>query len=137
MTAYHTLRWEGDASGTLSLIDQTLLPAEYVEIACSTVESVWEAIKVLRVRGAPAIGVAAAYGVVTGLQPVRYSERHDFDTRLIEVSREAHDEERVEKYRRQAAGIEAQNKADPAPPDPVNETRPNSLRVQRRTSAPA
>lgn len=57
--------------------------------------------------------------------------------RLIEVSREAHDEERVEKYRRQAAGIEAQNKADPAPPDPVNETRPNSLRVQRRTSAPA
>ena len=50
------------------MIDQTLLPTELREIECRTIESVWEAIKMLRVRGAPAIGCAAAYGVVLGLQ---------------------------------------------------------------------
>jgi methylthioribose-1-phosphate isomerase len=66
-----TLRWVGDESGYLVLIDQTLLPTELVEIECRTVEAVWEAIKQLRVRGAPAIGIAAAYGVVVGLQAGR------------------------------------------------------------------
>jgi len=62
-----TLEWKGDARhGHLSLIDQTLLPTEKTSIECRTVETVWEAIKVLRVRGAPAIGVAAAYGCVIG-----------------------------------------------------------------------
>lgn len=50
------------------LIDQTLLPTEFVEIECRDVATVWEAIKMLRVRGAPAIGIAAAYGVVLGVQ---------------------------------------------------------------------
>jgi len=62
-----TLRWMGDArTGWLRLIDQTRLPVELVEIDCRDVESVWEAIKHLRVRGAPAIGVAAGYGAVIG-----------------------------------------------------------------------
>ncbi len=61
-----TLDWIGDADGYLELIDQTLLPGELKQIACRSVESVWEAIKSLRVRGAPAIGVAAAYGVCVG-----------------------------------------------------------------------
>ncbi len=62
-----TIRWSGDAAtGLLRLIDQTRLPTEYVEIECRDVASVWEAIKSLRVRGAPAIGVAAAYGAVIG-----------------------------------------------------------------------
>lgn len=49
--------------GRLKFLDQTLLPGkeEYIEIKCK--EDVWEAIKKLRVRGAPAIGVAAAYGL--------------------------------------------------------------------------
>ncbi len=58
-----TLRWAGGIEGSLWLIDQTLLPSECREIECRTVESVWEAIRSLRVRGAPAIGVAAAYAV--------------------------------------------------------------------------
>lgn len=67
-----TLRWQdavdGDdatdgSSGHLVLIDQTRLPAEVVELDCRTVEDVWQAIKRLAVRGAPAIGCAAAYGV--------------------------------------------------------------------------
>jgi methylthioribose-1-phosphate isomerase len=63
-----TVRWVGGLEGRMELIDQTLLPAECKVIAPRTVEEVWEAIKVLRVRGAPAIGVAAAMGVVVGLR---------------------------------------------------------------------
>jgi methylthioribose-1-phosphate isomerase len=62
-----TVRWVGNASsGYLRLIDQTRLPTEYVELDCRDVTTVWEAIKSLRVRGAPAIGVAAAYGTLIG-----------------------------------------------------------------------
>lgn len=63
-----TLEWIGDWSGYLQLIDQTRLPVELAHIECREVPSVWEAIKMLRVRGAPAIGVAAAYGVCLGAQ---------------------------------------------------------------------
>lgn len=52
MAGYETLRWVGDAAtGSLRLIDQTLLPEEYRELDCRTVQQVWEAIRVLRVRG--------------------------------------------------------------------------------------
>ncbi|QDT99374.1 S-methyl-5-thioribose-1-phosphate isomerase [Gimesia aquarii] len=81
-----TLRWIGGTDGYLQMIDQTLLPTEFREIECRTVETVWEAIKKLRVRGAPAIGIAAAYGVVLGLQTVAGSDRSCFDQRLKEVS---------------------------------------------------
>ncbi|MFO0888597.1 MAG: S-methyl-5-thioribose-1-phosphate isomerase [Isosphaeraceae bacterium] len=65
--SFRTVDWVGDAaSGRLRLIDQTRLPTEFVEIECEDVPTVWEAIKVLRVRGAPAIGVAAGYGAVLG-----------------------------------------------------------------------
>jgi methylthioribose-1-phosphate isomerase len=77
-----TLEWIGDAGGFLRLIDQTLLPVECRHIECRTAECVWEAIRTLRVRGAPAIGVAAAYGVVLGLQEAAVSSRHEFDARL-------------------------------------------------------
>jgi methylthioribose-1-phosphate isomerase len=60
-----TLTWENNA---LRLIDQTQLPERLVYIECKDVETVAEAIESLRVRGAPAIGVAAAYGVVVGAQ---------------------------------------------------------------------
>ncbi len=64
---FPTLHWVGDATnGYLKMVDQTLLPTEHVEIECRDVPAVWEAIKSLRVRGAPAIGVAAAYGAVLG-----------------------------------------------------------------------
>ena len=78
--------WIGEASdGHLQLIDQTLLPVEYRELKCTTVEVVWEAIKTLRVRGAPAIGVAAAYGVVVGCQSARGSTPDQFHARLAHV----------------------------------------------------
>jgi methylthioribose-1-phosphate isomerase len=54
--------------GFVRLIDQTRLPTEFVRVDCRDVPSVWEAIRSLRVRGAPAIGIAAAYGSVLGGQ---------------------------------------------------------------------
>lgn len=63
--ALETVRW---TSGTLYIIDQTLLPGEFREIPLATLEQVWEAIKSLRVRGAPAIGVCAAFGVLVGIK---------------------------------------------------------------------
>ena len=59
------LRWE---SGKLQVLDQRKLPAKIVYEACSTVAEVAEAIASMRVRGAPAIGIAAAYGVVLAAQ---------------------------------------------------------------------
>ena len=58
-----TLKWQDDA---LVLLDQTRLPQELVYKTCRDVETVAQAIEVLMVRGAPAIGLAAAYGVVVG-----------------------------------------------------------------------
>lgn len=55
--------WRGDK---LDLLDQRLLPEEIVYLPLTTSEDVWEAIRHLKVRGAPAIGISAAYGVVLG-----------------------------------------------------------------------
>jgi methylthioribose-1-phosphate isomerase len=65
-----TMRWIGDTQGSLELLDQTRLPETIQHLECQDVETVWEAIKMLRVRGAPAIGIAAAYGVCLGIQEV-------------------------------------------------------------------
>jgi methylthioribose-1-phosphate isomerase len=59
-----TISWQNRA---LEIVDQTLLPAQYKRVRLSTLEQVWEAIRSLRVRGAPAIGVCAAFGVIVGV----------------------------------------------------------------------
>ena len=61
---FHTLAWNGGINGQFFILDQRLLPRERVEIELNTVEKVFDAIKTLAVRGAPAIGGAAAYGLV-------------------------------------------------------------------------
>ena len=66
MTAFQTLTWN-HAAGTLCLLDQRRLPNAEIFIECRTLAAVTEAIRTLAVRGAPAIGVTAAYGVVIGL----------------------------------------------------------------------
>jgi methylthioribose-1-phosphate isomerase len=81
-----TLDWIGGLDGYLRMIDQTRLPVELVEIDCRDIETVWEAIKVLRVRGAPAIGVAAAYGVCLGVQKVIGADEATFFQRLHEAA---------------------------------------------------
>ena len=64
---FSPMRWEGSRLG---LLDQTRLPVEEVWLACDHPEQVADAIKRLAVRGAPAIGVAAAYGLVLGMRGV-------------------------------------------------------------------
>ena len=73
-----TIQWIGQTDGHLRLIDQTLLPENLTEIDCRDIETVWEAIKMLRVRGAPAIGIAAAYGVTVGLGSIDDSDATAF-----------------------------------------------------------
>ena len=62
--AISTIEWE---DGRIKLIDQTLLPNEFKQIFCDDLPTIWEAIKSLRVRGAPAIGIAGALGAVLGI----------------------------------------------------------------------
>lgn len=60
-----TVRWDGEE---LYILDQTLIPIRIKEIKLSTVEDAYDAIKELKVRGAPAIGVAAAYSLLIKLK---------------------------------------------------------------------
>ena len=61
MSALRSLSWEGES---LRLLDQTKLPCEITYLNCRDYREVAEAIRILAVRGAPAIGVAAAYAVL-------------------------------------------------------------------------
>jgi len=81
-----TLRWVGKIDGHLRLIDQTRLPVELVEIECRDIDSLWQAIRNLQVRGAPAIGIAGAFGVCLGAQSVIEADEGSFFGRLDEVS---------------------------------------------------
>ncbi|RMF73764.1 MAG: S-methyl-5-thioribose-1-phosphate isomerase [Planctomycetota bacterium] len=80
-----TIDWSGDDDGALLLLDQTLLPHDVRVRRCETVEDVWKAIRELCVRGAPAIGVAAAYGVCLGTRPHRDGALPDFVQKVREV----------------------------------------------------
>ncbi|MFB9327473.1 S-methyl-5-thioribose-1-phosphate isomerase [Paenibacillus aurantiacus] len=66
-TALQSVIWAGEH---LDLLDQRLLPEEVVYLPLVSVQDVWEAIRHLKVRGAPAIGIAAAYGVVLGSRDI-------------------------------------------------------------------
>jgi methylthioribose-1-phosphate isomerase len=77
-----TLKWTGE---TLELIDQTLLPGELVIKKCRSAADVRDAIRRLVVRGAPAIGVAAAYGVLLAAREARDGAV----TKLRDTAREA------------------------------------------------
>ncbi|MEP7012107.1 MAG: S-methyl-5-thioribose-1-phosphate isomerase [Acidobacteriota bacterium] len=65
---FSPLRWH---DGALELLEQTLLPREETWLRCESPEQVADAIYRLAIRGAPAIGVAAAYGLVLGVAPAR------------------------------------------------------------------
>ena len=56
-----TMRWE---NGKLVLLDQTKLPLKVAWVSCNTYQRVGKAIQKLEVRGAPAIGAAAAFAMV-------------------------------------------------------------------------
>ena len=77
-----TLEWR-DRDACLLLIDQTLLPHQFEIIECTTYQQVGEAIRQMRVRGAPAIGVTAAYGMALA---ALYSRAEDTSSFLADLN---------------------------------------------------
>ena len=76
-----------DAQSALVIIDQTRLPGEIEMLHLKTQKEIWDAIYLLQVRGAPAIGVAAGYGIYLAAKEI---ETIDYDTFLARF-REAKD----------------------------------------------
>ncbi len=70
-----TLSWEKDK---LEIIDQTRLPENEEYIKLCTVEDVFEAIRTLKIRGAPAIGIAAAYGILLAAKKAKIKDKKNF-----------------------------------------------------------
>jgi methylthioribose-1-phosphate isomerase len=80
-----SVRWTDDGRG-VRIIDQRLLPGELVERELRTLDDVREAIRTLAVRGAPAIGIAGAMGLVAVLSPNESARR---DVLLADAGRAA------------------------------------------------
>lgn len=76
------MEWLGER---LRILDQTLLPRQEIYLDTDDYREVASAIARLQVRGAPAIGVAAAYGVALGALKIRTADRAKFLARLNEV----------------------------------------------------
>src|SRR5271170_3990387 len=80
-----TITWTGSA---VRLLDQTKLPSQTIYVEITDEKQMWDAIKRLVVRGAPAIGVAAAFGVYLGIRNFPQDESADptaFSKRLDDV----------------------------------------------------
>ena len=74
-----TIRW---VNGNVKIIDQTKLPRELRYITCRDVQTLWKAIKHLKVRGAPALGVSAAFGVLLGMKTFKGKDTKRFITHV-------------------------------------------------------
>lgn len=79
-----TLYWENNK---LYILNQLLLPAKIRYICCKNYRDVAKAIKDMAIRGAPAIGVAAAFGIVLALQEKKYTKITDLK-RCVESASE-------------------------------------------------
>jgi methylthioribose-1-phosphate isomerase len=77
MSAVESVRWSADG-GAVDIIDQRRLPGTLLRRELRTVDDVCDAIRTLAVRGAPAIGVAGAMGLVVALGPHVAEEREQF-----------------------------------------------------------
>ena len=80
-----SLIWE---DGHLRILDQTLLPTEINYFYATTLEGVRDAIKKLQVRGAPAIGIAAAYGLYLGVNEIASNQLEDFHVEIRKLADE-------------------------------------------------
>jgi methylthioribose-1-phosphate isomerase len=73
-------------SGKVRIIDQTRLPWEVVFIEIDDYRQVVKAIKEMQIRGAPAIGIAAAYGIALGAQGIDATSKEEFLAILLPIS---------------------------------------------------
>jgi methylthioribose-1-phosphate isomerase len=83
-TPVYPVRWQDDR---VLLIDQNRLPNEYTHVEISRVEDMAQAITTMIVRGAPAIGVAAAYGMYLGARDLTTTDRAEFLAQLTEIGK--------------------------------------------------
>ena len=81
-----TIEWVDGIDGRVKMVDQTLLPNELKYVLCDNIEGMYNAIKILMVRGAPAIGIAAAMGTVLGIRNKDSGNFEDFFKELKEVT---------------------------------------------------
>lgn len=79
-----TVRFNDCADGVV-ILDQTLLPSREEYVNLTTAEEVWDAIYKLKVRGAPAIGVAAAYGMYVCARRIDTLEKPAFLAEFIRI----------------------------------------------------
>ncbi len=77
-----TIKWIDDH---VRIIDQTKLPLKLTFIDCRDVKTLWKAIKVLSVRGAPALGAAAGFGVLLGIQEIKTNNREIFEKKFLKL----------------------------------------------------
>ncbi|MBD3615150.1 MAG: S-methyl-5-thioribose-1-phosphate isomerase [Gracilimonas sp.] len=77
--AYESIAWQEDH---LVILDQTQLPLREIYSDVNTVGQVWDAIKKLKIRGAPAIGIAAAYGLYLGVRDLKSKNFTSFNVEL-------------------------------------------------------
>ena len=82
-TQVYPVIWYEDS---VLLIDQTRLPSEYALVEINRCEDMVQAIKTMIVRGAPAMGVAAAYGMYLGAREIQAQDRNEFLSKLDEVA---------------------------------------------------
>ncbi len=82
------VKWIGGVDGCLELVDQRRLPVEFVKLQCRDTGVLFDAIKTLAVRGAPAIGVSAAYGLVLALQKSGANDRLEKAIESLDEARE-------------------------------------------------
>ncbi|MEH7309242.1 S-methyl-5-thioribose-1-phosphate isomerase, partial [Neobacillus drentensis] len=73
-------------NGVLKILDQTKIPNITEFLETRKIEDAWDAIKQLKVRGAPAIGIAAAYGLVLGIKDAPENSFEDFYAHLKKQS---------------------------------------------------
>lgn len=91
-----TIEWRG---GEVSLIDQTLLPMKFECVICKNYEEIAEAIEKMKIRGAPAIGVAAAMGIALAA----YNSKANTKQELLNDLKKA--EERIKSTRPTAVNL--------------------------------
>jgi methylthioribose-1-phosphate isomerase len=77
-----TIYWK---DGCVKLIDQTKLPDKLVYMRCRTKEQIWDAIKALKVRGAPAIGIAGGFGAFLGIKNFKEGNYKKFKSKMEKV----------------------------------------------------
>ncbi|MDP8264109.1 MAG: S-methyl-5-thioribose-1-phosphate isomerase [Candidatus Aceula lacicola] len=80
--AIPTIKW---IDNSVRIVDQTKLPGKLTFINCKDVKALWKAIKVLSVRGAPALGAAAGFGVLLGIRKIKTNNRKIFEQKFLKI----------------------------------------------------